>query len=36
MCFMILGMYPYRRINGNGKETVEFHKNVLDAEFIGV
>lgn len=33
---MMSGVYPYLRMNGNGKEAVEFYKNSLDAELIGV
>lgn len=33
---MILGVHPYIRTNGNGKEAVEFYKNALNAELIGV
>ena len=33
---MILGVYPYVRTNGNGKEAVEFYRNAFDAELLGV
>lgn len=33
---MVLGVYPYLRTNGNGKEAVEFYKDVFDAELLGV
>lgn len=33
---MILGVYPYLRMNGNGKEAVEFYKEAFDAEVLGV
>lgn len=33
---LMSGVYPYLRMNGNGKEAVEFYKNSLDAELIGV
>lgn len=33
---MILGVYAYLRLNGNGKEAVKFYENVLDAEVLGV
>lgn len=36
VCLMILGVHPYLRMNGNGKEAVEFYKEALEAELIGV
>lgn len=33
---MVLGVYPYLRTNGNGKDVVEFYKDVFDAELLGV
>lgn len=33
---MILGVYPYVRTNGNGKEAVEFYKDAFDAELLGI
>lgn len=33
---MILGVHPYLRMNGNGKEAVKFYENALDAENLGV
>ncbi|MFS0907077.1 VOC family protein [Priestia aryabhattai] len=33
---MILGIYPYLVMNGNGQEAVKFYENALDAKVIGV
>ncbi|MDV2682813.1 VOC family protein [Alkalihalophilus lindianensis] len=33
---MILGVYPYVVTNGNGEEAVEFYKEALEAEVLGV
>ncbi|MFC0272357.1 VOC family protein [Metabacillus herbersteinensis] len=33
---MILGVQPYLRMNGNGKEAVKFYENALEAEVLGV
>ncbi|MEQ2529271.1 VOC family protein [Bacillaceae bacterium CLA-AA-H227] len=33
---MILGVHPYLRLDGNGKEAVRFYENALNAENLGV
>jgi PhnB protein len=33
---MILGIYPYLVMNGNGQEAVKFYENALDAKVVGV
>lgn len=33
---MLLGVCPYLITNGDGKEAVDYYKNVFDAELIGV
>ncbi|RDZ11787.1 hypothetical protein C3744_19935 [Priestia megaterium] len=33
---MILGIYPYLVMNGNGPEAIKFYENALDAKVIGV
>ncbi|MBU8690991.1 VOC family protein [Priestia megaterium] len=33
---MILGIYPYLVMNGNGQEAIKFYENALDAKVIGV
>lgn len=33
---MILGVHAYLRMNGNGKEAVEFYEHALEAENLGV
>jgi PhnB protein len=33
---MILGIHPYLRTNGNGKEAVAFYEQALEAENLGV
>ncbi|PEE73521.1 hypothetical protein COM81_28015 [Priestia megaterium] len=33
---MVLGIYPYLVMNGNGQEAVKFYKKALDAKVIGV
>ncbi|MFC7392948.1 VOC family protein [Scopulibacillus cellulosilyticus] len=33
---MILGIYPYLIMNGNGQEAVKFYENALDAKVLGV
>ncbi|MFL0475583.1 VOC family protein [Priestia sp. 179-F W1.4 NHS] len=33
---MVLGIYPYLVMNGNGQEAVEFYEKALDAKVIGV
>lgn len=34
--FMVLGIYPYLVMNGNGQEAVKFYENALDAKVVGV
>lgn len=36
VCLMTLGVHPYLRMNGNGKEAVEFYQKALEAELLGV
>ncbi|MGG0035290.1 VOC family protein [Priestia megaterium] len=33
---MVLGIYPYLVMNGNGQEAVKFYEKALDAKVIGV
>ncbi|GAB1768547.1 MULTISPECIES: VOC family protein [Priestia] len=33
---MVLGIYPYLIMNGNGQEAVKFYEKALDAKVIGV
>ncbi|MBU8690974.1 VOC family protein [Priestia megaterium] len=33
---MVLGIYPYLVMNGNGQEAVKFYEQALDAKVIGV
>ncbi|WP_413376656.1 VOC family protein [Alkalihalobacillus sp. 1P02AB] len=33
---MILGVYAYLKMDGNGKEAVKFYENALEAEVLGV
>ncbi|MEM5003372.1 VOC family protein, partial [Priestia megaterium] len=33
---MVLGIYPYLVMNGNGQEAVKFYEKTLDAKVIGV
>ncbi|MED3815502.1 VOC family protein [Priestia megaterium] len=33
---MVLGIYPYLVMNGNGQEAVKFYERALDAKVIGV
>ena len=33
---MILGVYAYLRMNGNGKDAVKFYEHALEAEVLGV
>lgn len=33
---MVLGVHPYLRLNGNGKEAVAFYQAVFDAELLGM
>ncbi|MEH7169852.1 VOC family protein [Priestia megaterium] len=33
---MILGIYPYLVMNGNGQEAVKFYEKALDAKVIGI
>jgi PhnB protein len=33
---MILGIYPYLVMNGNGQEAVKFYENALDAKVLSV
>ncbi|NMF00208.1 VOC family protein [Aneurinibacillus aneurinilyticus] len=33
---MILGIYPYLVLNGNGQEAIKFYENALDAKILGL
>ncbi|MDP9580477.1 UNVERIFIED_ORG: putative glyoxalase superfamily protein PhnB [Bacillus sp. 1751] len=33
---MVLGIYPYLVMNGNGQEAVKFYEKALDAKVIGI
>ncbi|ERI11058.1 VOC family protein [Aneurinibacillus aneurinilyticus] len=33
---MILGIYPYLVLDGNGQEAVKFYENALDAKILGL
>lgn len=33
---MILGMYPYLVLDGNGQEAIKFYESALDAKVLGV